>query len=668
MQCVLLDFETRSRTDLTKTGAYKYAADPSTDILCMSAIDSEIGDEWLWYPGTQAFPATLAVAIEHADLVTAVNAEFDKAIWEYIAVPDYGAPEIEHKKWYCLAAQCRVNAIPSGLENAARALGINKRKDPRGKQLIKALSIPNPVTGEFNEDPKLMQEMGEYCLQDSRLARKVMALTRLMSVTEHQDWLITCDINERGAKVDTELARLAVTYADAERGEIADKLSALTGGVITKHTQSVRIRKWLLAECENDPDVIALMTVKKGDVEKQSLDKDVRTALLDARTSDGFLLCQLTADVLELVDQGSKSSVSKFQRMLDMAEDDDRVRGAFVFAGAGQTQRFASRGLQLHNMRRDCWKAEQTEDIKQSMRTKQIIPNVMDTLSKLLRPALIPAPGHKFVVSDWAAIEGRVLPWLTEDPRAEAVLDIFRSGADIYMATAKAMGILERQIGKVATLALGYQGAVGAFQAIAKNYGLILTEAEVLKIVFKWREANPWAVAYWRACEKAAILAMRRPGTEVKIGKCQFMFVEGLMNGTLCGILPDGTVLQYPNARLEYVKGKYGGKWQVSYAKASILPKADATEWPRHTLYGGLIAENFAQGTAGAILKYALRELASVNAPVAFHVHDEIIEEVHIRAVEARSLQLQTIMETPPPWAVGLPLEAKPAVMQRYGK
>ena len=668
MDIVLLDFETRSRTDLAKAGAYKYASCPTTGILCMSAIDHTTGDEWLWYPDTQPFPASLRRALQQADLVAAVNAEFDKGIWEFIAAPDHGAPRLSPDVWYCIAAQCRVNAMPSSLENAARALGITKRKDPRGKQLIKALSIPDPKTGEFTESPVLLKEMGAYCLQDSRLARQVMGLTRMMSATEHKDWLITCGINEKGAKVDVELARLAVTYADAERGEIAKQLTELTGGKITKHTQAVRIRNWLLDECDNDPEVRALMTVKKGDVEKLSLDKDVRATLLEAQNKSGYLLCQLTADVLELVDLGSKSSVSKFQRMLDMAEDDDRVRGAFVFAGAGQTQRFASRGLQLHNMRRDCWGAEETKSLKGNMAKRIELANVMESLSKLLRPALIPAPGHSYVVSDWSAIEGRVLPWLTNDPRTESVLDVFRSGADIYIATAKGMGITDRQIGKVATLALGYQGAVGAFQAMAKNYGLILSESEVLKIVFKWRDANPWAVDYWRACEKAALKAMRHPGAMVEIGKCHFMFVAGLMGGTLCGILPDGTVLQYPNARLDYVKGKYGGKWQVSYAKASVLPKADAKEWPRHSLYGGLIAENFSQGTAGAILKHSLRELEKVCAPVAFHVHDEIIEEVPFAEVESRSRQLQTIMETPPVWAAGLPLQAKPSVMARYGK
>lgn len=666
MKRVGLDFETRSKTNIT-SGVYKYASCLTTDILCLSVIDEGTGAEWLWYPHDGGMPLDMCAAIDDADLIVAHNAEFDKAIWEFIAVGDHHAPAIPDEKWYCSSAQCRVNAMPAGLEKAARALKIKVRKDSRGGALIKLLSIPN-TTGEFNEDAVALEEMGAYCLQDSRLMMQVLQLTRPMSGDEHLDWQINCRINERGAKIDVEMAALAVSYAAEEREAIAERLTELTKGVVTKHTQSIRARDWVVAECGQDATLLTMMTVQKDGAKKLSFDKGVRGEILALDDTSGFKAPDHVIEVIELFDQGNKSSVSKFQKMIDMAEDDDRVRGAFVFAGASQTQRFASRGLQLHNMRRDCWSAAVTEDIKADMRGGFEIDDVMNTLSKLLRPAIIPEPGKMFVVGDWSAIEGRILPWLANDPAAEEVLDVFRSGQDIYLHTAAAMRIDNRQIGKVATLALGYQGAVNAFNAMGKAYGLKLPDLQIRDIVNKWRKANQWAVKFWAACEAAALAAVRAPGEYIQIGRCQFVFIEGLIGNTLCGILPDNTIIQYPSARLDYVETPYGGKHQVSYAKASMTPKADATEWPRNALYGGLIAENFTQATAGSILKHSLRVMDNDYAEIVLHVHDEIVLEVPESETAYWLDYVKVVMEEAPDWAEGLPLKVDPDVMKRYGK
>jgi len=664
MKCVGLDFETRSKTDIT-AGIYNYASCPTTDILCLSIICEETDDEWLWYPHDGPLPANAVKRLNAADFVKAQNAEFDKAIWEFIAVPDYNFPKIAEERWYCTAAECRINALPSALDKAARALKIKRQKDTRGKQLIKLLSIPDKNTGEFNEDPAALKEMGEYCLQDSRVMMDITRSIRSMSAQEHADWLITVHLNDAGARIDREMAELAVNYAEDEKQAIAEKLTALTGGAVTKHTQSARIKAWVLEETNHDSEIVKQMTVYKEGVTKLSLDKAIRANLIELSDTSALHLPEHVLEVIELTDQGNKSSVSKFQKMLTMAHpEDDRVRGAFVFAGAGQTQRFASRGLQLHNMRRDCWSATEALGIKADMQEDYELDNVMDTLSKLLRPTIMPDDGKVFVVGDWSAIEGRILPWITGDPRAEEVLDIFRSDEDIYLHTAASMRIDDRQIGKVATLALGYQGAVGAFQSMAKNYGLKLPESQVKHIVKKWREANRWAVDFWANCERAAIMAMRKPNEYIPIGRCHFVYIEGLIDGTLCGILPDGTIIQYPRAKLEYVETQYGGKHQVSYMKASLTPKADAKEWPRHTLYGGIIAENFTQATAGCILREPLRRLENV----VLHVHDEIVLEVDTAIAEDSMTMLQSVMEEVPSWAEGLPLKAEPEIMDRYGK
>jgi len=661
MPAIGLDFETRSKTAI-KCGVYNYATCPTTSILCLSVICEETGKEWLWYPADGALPADLITLIETADIVKAHNAAFDRAIWEYVAVNDNGFPELTSDVWYCTSAQCRVNALPASLENAARALGLEHRKDRRGAALIKILSIPDKVTDEFTQDSKALLEMGEYCLQDSRLMLQVSRRCRALSTQERADWAITETLNERGVRIDTELAELAIGYAEDEKDDIAKRLYALTEGEVSKHSQSKRLLNWVLQAA---PQLLEYTSVLKEGVPKQSFDKAVRAAIIEAADTGSEALPPSVLEVVILADQGNKSSVAKFQRMLDVAcPEDNRARGAFVFAGAGQTQRFASRGLQLHNMRRDCWNASEVDIIKANMRDDLELDDVMNTLSKLIRPTLLPEKGHEFVVGDWSAIEARVLPWLTDAPRAEVVLDVFRSGGDIYMHTAAQLGIDERQTGKVATLALGYQGSLGAFNVMARAYNLTLPESYILKLVKAWRFKNPWAVDFWALCERQAKLAIRHPGTLTPVGKCNFVFVAGLMGGTLCALLPDNTMIQYPRARVENVDTPRGMKAQITYMKASILPKADAKHWPRHTLYGGLITENLTQAVAGCLLKNNLRELPDV----VMHLHDEIVLEVPSQSAKPRAHELQQVMETPPPWAQGLPLKAEPEIFTRYGK
>lgn len=668
MTAAILDFETRSKTPI-ECGVYNYASCPSTDILCMSVVSEDDDREWLWYPSDGPLPIDLIAFLLEAAFVKAVNSIFDQLIWECVGVPDYGFPILPADKWFCIAAQSRVNALPSSLEKACQAARVKLRKDRRGAALIRLLSIPNKETGEFNEDPKALREMGAYCLQDSRAAKDLTTSIRMMTPEELHDWRVNEHLNETGVKVDLEMAELAMDYAEDERKQIAKRLAEVTAGAITAHTQAVRARNWVLERCADIPAVALEMTVYKDGEKKFSMDKAIRANLLELPKSSGVDMPEDVIEVIELMDQGNKSSVAKFKRMMELADPDDhRVRGAFVFAGAGQTQRFASRGLQFHNMRRDCWSPAEALAIKQDMADDYVIDDVMDTLAKLLRPSIIPEEGKVFVVGDWSAIEGRILPWLTKDPLAEAVLDVFRNDEDIYLHTAASMRIDDRQIGKVATLALGYQGAVGAFNVMARAYGLTLPEAQVKVIVKKWRAANQWAVKFWAACEKAAVRAMRRAGEEIKVGRCSFIFVEGLLGGTLIGVLPDGTMLQYPQARLEYVETPFGGKHQVSYAKASLTAKADATEWPRGVLYGGLIAENFTQGTAGALLRHLLRRLHADGHPVALHVHDEVVLEVFEYLAERYTDRLQEQMEFVPEWAEGLPLKAEPQIMERYGK
>jgi DNA polymerase len=669
---VIIDFETRSKADLLAVGTDKYASDPSTDILCMAVYDLDTDREWLWFPHDGELPVDLREAINKADLVAAHNARFDQLIWECVAVEDYDFPVLPTDVWYCTSAQCRVNALPASLDDAARALGLVKRKDHRGKALIRKLSIPNKATGEFNECAESLQAMGEYCLQDVRVTVDVVGATRILTRREHSDWLVNERINDRGVKVDLGLCGLAMHYAEQETAEIAQELTEATDYFVTKHTQSARIRDWLYDQLPEDHPALKL-TVKhvKGE-RKVSMDKTVRADILNAADDQVFDLPDTVYNALSLVDDGNKSSVSKFKRMAERAEDDHRCRGSFVYAGAGQTLRYASRGLQLHNAKRDCWSAIDTEFLKDVMlcggalrdpKTLDDLP-VMDALAKLIRPAMIPDKGNVFVVGDWSQIEARCLPWLSDSRGGRAKLDVFASGEDVYTKAAESMGLDDRQLGKVAELACGFQGGVNAFNAMGRIYGVYLPEHQGKAIVQKWRDTNKWAVQFWDKLERAAISAVRDPGQYYPAGRVKYVYVKGLMKGTLMCILPDGTAIQYPFCRLETVQTKWGPKRQLTCLKASHTMATDAKEWPRMTLYGGILSQGATQATAAALLRHTLRQVADV----VMHCHDEVIIEVPEKIASSRADELQAIMESRPAWADGLPLKAEPAIMNRYGK
>jgi DNA polymerase len=301
-------------------------------------------------------------------------------------------------------------------------------------------------------------------------------------------------------------------------------------------------------------------------------------------------------------------------------------------------------------------------------------PRVTDVLKQMLRPAMIPSPGHAFVVADWSAIEGRVNPWLASSPAGDAKLDIYRNGLDPYIFNAAATyGATydaikaeyeagetdKRMVGKVQELALAFGGGVGAFAAMGRGYGVRIDEAQARRIVDAWRRANPWAPAFWSDLERAYMSAMRHPGHEFTAGRITYVYDRQ----HLWYMLPSGRVLCYPYARIE-------GE-DLTYAKAAWKPAADATEWPRARLWRGLACENVTQATAHDILRRALRELDVIgqretSLDVCLHVHDEVVLETS--EPEVAKAELERIMTTPPEWAPDLPLAVEAKVMERYGK
>ena len=647
------DFETRSRCDLPSRGVYNYAQDPSTQVLCMSyAFDDE--DVQTWTPD-QPFPTRIAI---YNGQIRAHNAAFERLIFWYVICPDFGVPEPALERFYCTAAQARANCAPGSLEDVGRFAGASMKKDHRGAALVRALSIPQ-ANGAFREDAALMREMIEYCEQDVRAMRAFSKAMRGLTDEELLDYHVNERINDRGVRLDRPLAQAAVRYAAAEQEEIETIFREITG---LTSVRSPRMREWVLERV--GPQAKAMMMVWKDGVQKASIDKTVRANLLAMENPD-----EVPAEVAEVVqcaDDLWASSVAKFERSASLSDDQDsRVRGAFVFAGGSATGRASSYGLQVHNFPRKC--AKQPELARQALvRGHQIVPEfgkrVTDVLKSMLRPALIPAEGKSFAVFDYAQIEARVTPWLSM--KGEETLDVFRQGRDIYVAVAARMFNVaeaavtdeQRQLGKVAVLACGFGGGVGAFSAMGRVYGVHMPESEAKRTVDLWRRANPWAVPFWSDLEHAYTRAIRRPGDVFTAGRVQYM----MQGEHLWYALPSGRVLCYPYARFE--------EDGVSYAKASWKPAADAKEWPRARLWRGLACENIVQATANDILREALRRMDAAGIEVVLHVHDEIVAEVDTEKSEELAAAMRAVMVTPPAWAEGLPLGASGKVLSRYGK
>ena len=631
MTALWIDFESRSRCDLRSKGVYNYAQDASTEVLCMSyAFDEE--DVVTWTPD-QPFPERVR---NYTGLIYSHNAAFERLIFWYVLQINF-----KLEQFYCTATQARANCAPGSLEDVGRFAGASMKKDHRGAALIRLMCVP-----PFKHTPDLMAEMISYCEQDVRAMRAISKGLRPLSDEELADYHVNEQINDRGVLVDVPLCKAAIKYAAAELVEIEAIVQEVSEGAIVS-VRSPKMRQWVWDRVGEE----ARTLMQKDD--KISIDKTVRANLLNC---DG--VPEDVKEIIQCADDLWASSVAKFSRLAALADDEDeRIRGAFVFAGGAATGRASSYGAQVHNFTRKC--ADDPSAVRHAMvRGHAIVPRfgerVTDVLKGMLRPALIPAHGRSFVVADWSSIEARVNPWLSG--RGQDKLDIFAKGQDVYKVNAAATFNVQiedvtddqRQIGKVQELACGFAGGVGAFAAMGRVYKVNLPEPIARRMVDGWRRANTWAVPFWSELEEQYTRAMRNKGREFTAGRITYLF-DGQH---LWYALPSGRVLCYPFAKLE--------QDGISYAKSAWKPAQDAKEWPRARLWKGLACENVTQAVANDLLRHALRQLDGV----VLHIHDEIVIETATPNPE----ELRRVMCTPPAWANGLPLAADVKVMERYGK
>ena len=677
----LLDYETKSGTDIAR-GHDNYFQDPEADILCLVYGDVNDSEPRAWWPG-QSAPMDLFEYVESGGLIGASYASFDRAAWEYLCVDLYGFPEIKLDQWYCTQAQSRVAGLPSGLEDCARALGLKLRKSRRGKELIQLMSIP-----PFEHTPKLLVEMVDYCRQDWRVMRAIVKATPLLSARLHEDYVANERINDRGVKIDLELARAAAQYAEAERSEIAEDLVEVTIGAVEKPTQHQRFKNWLLEGLTADDckEAIKLMVRYKKGEKKYSSDKIVRENLL----SDPSAL-RIAPDLvkgLQLMDDASGAATAKYAKMVLLACDDHRVRGAIRAFGAAATLRFSSIGLQFHNFRRDAYSLNDALNLRVQViadaplmdpKTGEALRSI-DALGKLIKAAIIPEEGYVLIDGDWSAVQSRLAAWVS---REKAKIAVFARGEDPYAYAAE--GIYgypiskketpkERQVGKVVDLACGFLGGPGALAAMASQHSIYIPEDERQAIVDAWRGRHPKTVAFGNLLFAQALAAMGDIGTW-KIADRVGYFFDG---SALYARLPDGqTLLRYPEARVEWVvppwnRDKKGvtidpGKPKIPNITALMAAHtmaADGVEWPRHALWRGLFLNNVVQACEAILLRDALY---SFQDDCIFHVHDSLVLEVLRERAETVKLELKRELETPAEWCADLLLVAEPEIIERYG-
>ncbi len=589
---VWLDFESASALDLKARGTLAYASDVSTRaIILVYAIGSAAPLTW-HIDGAMLdwddAPNDLRAAFVRGATFGAWNASFDSAVWNYSTL---GFPYLVPERVIDPMIQAGVSNLPTDLESASRALG-GAGKQTDGKKPIKLFCIEGAA---LREHPEEWQRFLAYARQDIEAMRDVYRRTRPLPRDEWEQYWAFEHVNRRGVAADMPFVLRAAALAAEDASAIGRRLVELTGGAVSRVTQAQRLAAWLHDQLTDSAmrEVLTLGVPRDDDDDDDdqaehelSLTRDrvARVlAMLEAKHANGGLnateLGAREAATLRLF--GAGAAPKKFAR-LTAQQVDGVLRDQYRFAGAGQTGRMSSKAAQIHNLTRDIIgdgtaEASLVDAIADGCShaalaaADPIDDPVARKLALLVRPALVAAPGKVFVWSDWSAIEARIAPWLAASPDAERVLDIFRgndrdptrpdiytvAAADILHKDPSAISKTERSIGKVAVLALGFGGSVGALKAMALNYRINLDDTEARRIVEAWRAANPWAPEFWGAHRDgesfglwgAAIQAWEIPDQITTAGRIAFSYRGDYLGGSLFMALPSGRLLTYPRPK-----------------------------------------------------------------------------------------------------------------------
>ena len=663
MRNLFIDIETFSSVSLKDCGVDKYAQSPDFEILLLGyAFDNDpVQVVELARDGyAPCMPKEVFDAILFDKNVTKIahNARFERTcLTEYFRRHGPLLPYewLDPSQWLdtmLLASAC---GLPLSLADVGIALELPKdsAKMLEGRMLIKQFCVPCKPTKKdpgrirhtVKEDPEKWAKFVEYNRRDVEVERTIY--NRLIKwrpdYSEHKLFVVDQTINDRGVRVDLQLAENAMRIGNDYKAELMDRATEISG--LANPNSADQVKAWL-KETEG-------FTV-------DSLNKKV---IADVKEK---LSTEQTKEFMALRDEFSKSSVKKFETIIRCATYDDHVHGCMLMNGAGRTGRWAGRLLQVQNLPHDT--IEDIDIARQFVRDgdeesfRLFYPDVQKTLSMLIRTAIIPEEGHKFLVADFSAIEARVTAFLAgEQWRMEA----FASGRDIYCESASRAfkipvekhGINSeyRKYGKVIELACGYGGSIGAMKAFNAQ-ALGMTEEDMANAVAAWRNASPHIVALWSSLEKAAMKAIIRKTSAISaVGNIRFDFEDGVlwMN------LPSGRRIAYWGAQIG--ENKFGDK-SITYMGTDQKAK----KWARLETFGGKLTENLVQATSRDCLKETLIRLYDAGFDVRMHVHDEVIVDEPIGGRSADDVC--KIMGTPIDWAPGLVLTAEGAEVSSYRK
>lgn len=636
-----IDLETYSEIDIAKCGSFRYIDDESFEILLLGYAFDDEPVTVVDLTADEEVPADFLAALYDPEVTkTAWNCAFERfGLWKHFG--RYCPPE----QWSDTMILSAVCGLPLGLGEAGKALRLeaDEAKDREGKALIRYFCSPcRPTKVNGGRTRNLPQHdtdkwalFIEYNRQDvvaERTIRKRLLRWEPDSL-EHRFWCLDARINERGMRVDRELVHNAIAMDARYKAELTKQAVAISG--LENPNSVAQIKQWLL---------------EQEGIEVPSLNKKVVAEVVSQLNGER------AKQFMALRARLAKSSTKKYEAMERSACADAHIKGCFQFYGANRTGRFAGRRVQLQNLPQnhmeDLAVARSLVRDNDYETVRLLYDSVSDTLSELIRTALIPEPGHRFIVADFSAIEARVIAWIAGE---QWRLDVFRNGGDIYCASASQMfhvpvvkhgenGHL-RQKGKIAELALGYGGGANALKAFGADK-MGMTEEEMVNTVDLWREASPRVCALWRALERAAIRCVAHKTPQVSaIGGIRFEMECGILWMTL----PSGRRIAYYGA--EYGPSRFHrDRRALSYMGVDQKTK----RWGRVETWGGKLAENVTQATARDCLRDTMLALEDAGYDIRAHVHDEVIisEPRDGRTVE----DVSALMGRELPWASGLPL------------
>lgn len=648
MKTLSIDIETFSSVNLQKSGVYRYAESDDFEILLLGysidggevqVVDLSRGEK---------VPQVITNALTDDSITKwAFNAQFERIClskWLKMPTGTYLSP----KSWHCTMVWSATLGLPLSLEGVGTVLGLEKQKLSEGKNLIKYFCIPCSSTksngGRTRNLPEHDLEKWELFVKyNKRDVETELAIQDKLSKfpvpkNEWENYYLDQIINDRGITLDMDFVRQAIYCDEKFKAENIEKAKELTG--LENPNSTLQLKNWLLEQ----------------GVKTDSLSKEIVSELLEDAKGEIY-------EALSIRQQLAKSSVKKYTAMENVVCSDNRARGLIQFFGANRTGRYAGRLIQVQNLPRN-----NMEDLKEARTLVKsgnftaldlLYDNIPNVLSELIRTSFIPRRGSRYIIVDFSSIEARVIAWLAKEKWR---IDVFAGGGDIYCASASQMfnvpvekngvnGHL-RQKGKIAELALGYGGSVGALTAMgAIQMGL--SEEELQPLVNAWRETNPNIVSLWWDVDKAVKTSIKGRTTTSVYG-IQFIYQSGI----LFIKLPSGRKLAYVKPRIG--ENRFGGE-SVNYEGVGTTKK-----WERIESYGPKFVENIVQAISRDILSEAMIRLDIQGYEIAMHVHDEII--IEIQNEKSSVEEVCKIMSQTPAWAKGLLLDADGFESEFYKK